>query len=69
MSSEFIGIDMINTESGAVECAAVICVVADRFAKISASAFGVIEPCSMPTIIMFLGSYSPQKTPSRNRCN
>ena len=57
MSSEFIDIDMINTESGAVECAGVICVVADRFAKISASALGVIEPCSMPTVIMFSGSY------------
>ena len=50
MSSDFIDIDMINTESGAVECAAVICVVADRFAKISASALGVIEPCSMPRV-------------------
>ena len=57
MSSEFIDIDMINTESGAVEFAAVICVVADRFAKISASALGVIEPCSMPTVIIFSGSY------------
>ena len=57
MSSEFIDIDMINTESGAVECAGVICVVADRFAKISASALGVIEPCSMPTVIIFSGSY------------
>ena len=57
MSSEFIDIDMINTESGAVECAGVICVVADRFAKISASALGVIEPCSMPTVIMFCGGY------------
>ena len=57
MSSEFIGIDMINTESGAVECAAVICVVADRFAKISASALGGIEPCSMPTVMRFPGSY------------
>ena len=49
MSSGLIHICMINTGSGAAECTRVICVVADRFAKISASAFGVSKPCPMPT--------------------